>query len=324
MEQQNNLQKVNEPIFSRKKSLLTVGQYAIRQGVSAGVVQECARLGVVQVRKHKDKTFIVDLPLDTYKIIKEQDSLPSEAIDSALYTNKISELVNRIFKPDNDTKPSFAAADHKAGIEAIPQRNTQQAQNRRIEPGHNTPKNKVDISSVEQLENSPAVIPDLNLFVEESKNGLQAARFRIPPMRGITESIKSLSVWKLLSVLAVTVSVISICAYVWVSMDRKVQQQKLQQAYDSIGKLMTKYEEVRQQARLHEFDMMSWRSEADLSKKALLNSESELQNTRKSLSETKKDLQGMQQYNNEMLKKLNEQVSKIRSHISNAAEQPVQ
>ena len=78
MEQQNSLNKLNEPIFSRKKSLLTVGQYAARQGVSAGVVQECARLGVVQVRKHKNKTFIVDLPLDTYKIIKQQDSPSSE------------------------------------------------------------------------------------------------------------------------------------------------------------------------------------------------------------------------------------------------------
>jgi uncharacterized coiled-coil DUF342 family protein len=107
---------------------------------------------------------------------------------------------------------------------------------------------------------------------------------------------------------------------VWVSIDRKIQQQKLQQAYDSINKLMSKYEETRQQARLYEFDMMSWRSEAEQSKKALLSTESELQNTRKNLSETRKDLEGMQQYNNEMLKDLNEQITKIRSRIPIAGE----
>ena len=75
--------------------------------------------------------------------------------------------------------------------------------------------------------------------------------------------------------------VISICAYAWVSIDRKIQQQKLQQAYESINKLITKYEDARQQARLYEFDMMNWRSEAEQSKKALIDSEAELQNVKK-------------------------------------------
>jgi septal ring factor EnvC (AmiA/AmiB activator) len=148
----------------------------------------------------------------------------------------------------------------------------------------------------------------------------QPARFRIPLLRGLTESIKSVSVWKLASVVAAAAFVISLCAYSWVSIDRKIQKQKLQQAYESINKLVTKYEETRQQARLYEFDMMSWRSEAEQSKRALLSTESELQNARKNLSETRKDLDNMQQYNNETLKDLNEQITKIRSRIPIAGE----
>jgi hypothetical protein len=330
MEQQNSLQKLNEPIFSRKKSLLTVSQYAARQGVSTGVVQECAKLGVVQVRKHKDKTFIVDLPLDTYKIIKQQDSLSSETIDSTLCANKITELVNKIFKPEGETKVLPAetkrkedrknSRTHLAGIKPAP-----------AESSFSQPQHK-----------EPATIPDLQLFADPSlllarrpdsrretrgqakQERGQSAGFRIPFSRGLAESIKSVSVWKLVSIAAAAAFAISLCAYVWVSIDRKIQQQKLQQAYDSINKLMSKYEETRQQARLYEFDMMSWRSEAEQSKKALLSTESELQNTRKNLSETRKDLEGMQQYNNEMLKDLNEQITKIRSRIPNTGEQPAQ
>jgi len=317
MEQQNSLQKLNEPIFSRKKSLLTVSQYAARQGVSAGVVQECAKLGVVQIRKHKDKTFIVDLPLDTYKIVKQPDTLSPEAIDSTLCANKITELVSKIFKPEGEIKVLPAetkrkedrknSRTHLAGIKPAP-----------AESPFSRPQHK-----------EPATIPDLQLFADpplllaKQERG-QSVGFRIPFSRGLAESIKSVSVWKLVSVVAVTAFVISICAYVWVSIDRKIQQQKLQQAYDSINKLMTKYDETRQQARLYEFDMMSWRSEAEQSKKAMLSTESELQNTRKNLAETRKDLADIQQYNNEMLKDLNEQITKIRSRVQNAGEQPAQ
>ena len=326
MEQQNSLQKLNEPIFSRKKSLLTVSQYAARQGVSTGVVQECAKLGVVQVRKHKDKTFIVDLPLDTYKIIKQQDSLSPETIDSTLSANKITELVNRIFKADSETKVLPAETkknESRKNTRCLDLRRETQRQGKtdlaEIKPA------SAESSFSRPQHKEPDTIPDLQLFADpplllaKQERG-QPARFRIPLLRGLTESIKSVSVWKLASVVAAAAFAISLCAYAWVSIDRKIQQQKLQQAYESINKIMSKYEETRQQARLYEFDMMSWRSEAEQSKRALLSTESELQNTRKNLSETRKDLENMQQYNNETLKDLNEQITKIRSRIPIAGE----
>ncbi|MGA2916880.1 MAG: hypothetical protein ABSE89_12725 [Sedimentisphaerales bacterium] len=323
MEQQNSVDKLtsassveaSEPIFTRKKTLLTVGQYAARQGVSAGIVQECTKLGTVQVRKHKDKTFIVDLPLDTYKILKQQDS-PSETIDSTLCANKITELVNRIFKPDSD-------------IKGLP------TTNKTIEAGEDSSDTKPvssDLSaSPAQLENLQA-IPDLQLFAEKEtkvindKNNIELpdSGFRVPPMRNVTDTIRSVSIWKMSFAFAAVAFALSFIAYTTLSIERKNQQQKLQQAYDSIDKLMTKYEQTRQQARVAEFDMLTWQSEAEQAKKALLNTENELQNTRQSLFETKKDLQNTQQYNNEKLKELNEQVTKIREHIPAVAEQPAQ
>jgi hypothetical protein len=308
MEQQNSLNKLSEPIFSRKKSLLTIGQYAVRQGVSAGVVQECARLGVVQVRKHKNKTFIVDLPLDTYRITKQQDSPSSEGVNTEFCANKITELVNKIFQSDNQTQLLPAETENK--------KNSRQ----KIIETNPVP---AEPSFRQHWHKGPDTIPDLQLFAEEKNNVLRAgkeiepdiSRFRVPFLRSSIESIRAVSVWKLSFVLAASALIISICAYAWVSIDRKMQQQKLQQAYESIGKLITKYEDVRQKARLYEFDMMNWRSEAEQSKKALIDSETKLQDVKEKLYETRKDFQAMQQYNAETLKELNEQISRIRSNI---------
>lgn len=338
MEQQDSASKLKEPIFSRKKALLTVGQYAVRQGVSAGIVQECARLGIVQVRKHKNKTFIVDLPLDAYRSIKQLDSDSPEPVDSANCANKITELVNRIFQPAAPVR-QHSESDNETQLLSADSERTESKKIGGLKTVEINPAS-AEMSLPQHRHKGPAAIPDLKLFAEEENKVFKSAnrrdlakggaadrtepepgRFRIPFLRNITDSIRAVSVWKLSFVLVTAAFVISICAYARVSFDRKIQQQKLREAYESINKLMTKYEDAIQKTRLYEFDLMSWQSEAEQSKKALISSETELQNARKQLYEAEKDLQTTQQYNTEKLKELNDQISKIRSHLPNLSGQ---
>jgi hypothetical protein len=157
----------------------------------------------------------------------------------------------------------------------------------------------------------------------ENENPVPIDKFRVPVLRGMTEYIKS-SAWKLFFVLTAAAFAVSLCAYVWVNMDRKMQQEKLQQTYVSFNKLITKYEEAKNQAKLYEVDMMTWRLEAQRSKNALMNSETELQNTRKNLFEVKKELENVRRENTEALKELNDKITSIREHIPAVAEQPAQ
>lgn len=284
------------PIFTRKKSLLTPDQYAARQGVSQGIVQECTKLGVVQIRKHKDKTYIVDLPLDTYKLLKQPDS-SSEAVATSSSSNKITELVNRIFNP--------------ASI----------APDLNMEKKNLTDAKQNDLDLHKNGTIGAGAIPDLKLFGDEETKAeninirIPEIGFRVSPMRNVTDSIRTKSMWKISFVFAAFAFALSFIAYTSVSIEKKDQQQKLQQAYDSIDKLISKYEQTKQQVKTTEFDMLTWRSEAEEAKKALLNTENELQNTRKSLFESKKELQTIQETNSERLKELNEQITKIREHI---------
>lgn len=275
-------QAAKEPIFSRKKNLLSVGQYASRQGVSTGIVQEAARLGVVQVRKHKDKTFIVDLPLDTYKMIKQPDWGNSEGIDTTAGANKISELVNRIFQSDSVLEKNLKISA------AMPAKSIDTAASTAVKP-------QITV---------PAVIPDLRLFAEE-ESSVKAAighieenepvNFRMPFFRGVTDSTMAMPRWKMNTIVVAIAAAIIACAFTYTVINRNIQQQKLNLAYENIGKLMTEYENAKQKAQMFEFDIMSWRSDAERSKKALWGSENELNEVRKRLYEARKDLQSSQQ-----------------------------
>ncbi|MFA5292216.1 MAG: hypothetical protein WC496_04185 [Phycisphaerae bacterium] len=277
------------PIFSRKKSLLTVQQYATSQGVSTGVVQECAKLGVVQVRKHKDRTYIVDLPLDVYKNARQDDDHKPEPIDTAAQVQRISGLVNKIFQPQIPLLPS----------------------ERQV--------NKENIVA------KPVAIPDLNFFAQEESRAAATSRvnkvapeisqFRISTGRKFTDAVKTTSAWKIVSVAATIALVISIAAYTWSSMDRKLQQQKLNLAYANINNLLSEYESSRQKAKLYELDSMNWQSEAQRNQKAFADLQTEFQQTREKLLQTQKSLSATQQYNVETLKKLNEQIAEITTRI---------
>jgi len=59
-----------------ERALLPIDEYAVREGVSRGIVEECGKLGIVQIRKYKGKSFVVDVPLSPYRY-------PSETTEGA-------------------------------------------------------------------------------------------------------------------------------------------------------------------------------------------------------------------------------------------------
>ncbi len=331
MQQQDNISKLNEPVFSRRKSLLTVGQYAARQGVSASIVQECARLGVVQVRKHRDKTFIVDLPLDIYNIIKQQDLSDPGLMPS--FDERGEPSRDGQSPDDNDIDIDVLSCTDK--ISGLASRTFQPAETVREhdEPDNIPQLSPAESSFIQPQQEEPDTIPDLHLFAEKqdqietakNKNEFTTeSSFRISPLRSISESIRAITGRRLSLIIMVVVLAVSLLAYVRVSTDRKIQQERLRQTYESINTLSSKYEDVRQQARLYEFDMINWQAEAQRSKNALMNSETELRNVRKSLSEARRDLENMRQYNTEALKELNEKITRIRSGIPNTNTLPIE
>jgi uncharacterized membrane protein YciS (DUF1049 family) len=87
------------PILQLKRALLPIDEYAAREGISKGIVEECGRLGIVQIRKYKGKTFVVDVPFSPYGYASEIVKEPTQPISKTEQAKRISELVQRIL-PD--------------------------------------------------------------------------------------------------------------------------------------------------------------------------------------------------------------------------------
>ncbi len=79
------------PTLQLKRPLLPIDEYAAREGVSRDIVEECGKLGIVQIRKYKGKTFVVDVPLGPYSYTPETTDEPSELINETVETKETLE-----------------------------------------------------------------------------------------------------------------------------------------------------------------------------------------------------------------------------------------
>jgi uncharacterized membrane-anchored protein YhcB (DUF1043 family) len=83
------------PILQLKRPLLPIGQYAAREGVSPGILEQCGKLGIVQIRKHKGRTYVVDVPITPN--MPELVGDPAMPFDKAERARRIAELIKKTF-----------------------------------------------------------------------------------------------------------------------------------------------------------------------------------------------------------------------------------
>jgi methyl-accepting chemotaxis protein len=67
------------PRLQLERALVPIDKFAAREGVSRSAVEDWANLGLVQIRRHKGKTFVVDVPPgpygDAYRTLSDQQQL---------------------------------------------------------------------------------------------------------------------------------------------------------------------------------------------------------------------------------------------------------
>jgi len=91
------------PILQLKRPLMPIGQYAAREGVSPGILEQCGKLGIVQIRKHKGRTYVVDVPITPN--MPELVGDPAMPIDKAERARRIAELVKKAFPAEPPAAP---------------------------------------------------------------------------------------------------------------------------------------------------------------------------------------------------------------------------
>ncbi len=61
-----------------KRTLVPLDEYAARQGISSDTVEKQGQLGVIQVRKFKGQKFVVDVPLEQFAELEDEEELAIE------------------------------------------------------------------------------------------------------------------------------------------------------------------------------------------------------------------------------------------------------
>jgi outer membrane murein-binding lipoprotein Lpp len=108
-----------EQTLQLKRTLVPIDEYAEREGVSIGIVEQCARLGIIQIRKFKGETFVVDLPLNLSVYPLDANADLTQPADKSAHAQKLSELVKRITPEEFEdfpktTKPKLNSVSKKA------------------------------------------------------------------------------------------------------------------------------------------------------------------------------------------------------------------
>ncbi len=87
----------DRPSLQIKRSLLPIDEYAARQGLSVDLVEKCGDLGIVQIRKYRGKTFVVNSPVSPYPCAAETPGEPVKSKAGPAATGTASRLVKSMF-----------------------------------------------------------------------------------------------------------------------------------------------------------------------------------------------------------------------------------
>ncbi len=73
-------QKYSAGASRLNRRLIELGEYAKREGITPQDVKKCSEIGIVQLRRHKGKTFVVDMPVCSYENTDQIDTEVAELL----------------------------------------------------------------------------------------------------------------------------------------------------------------------------------------------------------------------------------------------------
>lgn len=94
------------PILHLGKKLVPIDEYSKRTGLSAGLLEQYGRIGIVQLRRFKGETFVVDVP-SRMRFSDAETKAVKELIDAhnrACQTKKLTKLVAKITSSPKEIK----------------------------------------------------------------------------------------------------------------------------------------------------------------------------------------------------------------------------
>ena len=303
----------DRPILHLKRPLLPIDEYATREGISRGIVEECGKLGIVQIRKYKGKTFVVDVPLSLYLYGTSETAVEQRhPTDRAIQDKKIDEFVQKV----------------------TPKAPILQKKNRVKNP--DTP--EITIKSPKPVDKSVETKKEMPELVHTP----QAEELSLDAF--LAAQAWSKRTWQVIALFSLTFLFAAFLINIWFYMGRKVQLAKIEKAYASVQQSLSDSAEANQRAKALQSELAESgtklgrtknelyntrvelervKTELDSSKAELKRLRSELANSRvevrtvqDELTLARGDLEAIQQRNTKAVSRLNEQIQRLSTRLT--------
>ena len=294
-----------EPILQLKRPLLPIGEYAAQKGLSRDIIEQCGKLGLVQIRKHKGKTFVVDVPVSPSLYSYDATEEPTQPTAKTPQAEKISKLVKKAIPADHVLSGS------------------QQIRPLELYKTHNEPAPAAD--EITRTESPPGLIqtPELEISettdeptetkkTSESTPITQNNRFHLGILTAQTRSERT---WRLTAVLSLILLFAVALANLWLYIDRKIQLDRLDLAHNHLAQASQHADTLQNELSSFETKFRHIQNEQDIS-------EAEIKNMRNELTQARQRFEAIQQHNSEAVSRLNEQIRKLTTQLIEPAENP--
>jgi hypothetical protein len=157
----------NEPILHLNRSLIPLEEYAAREGVSVSIIYECDRMGIVQIRKYRGRSYVVDVPLSPHMAKLETKDGFGDHDDTVPASKSLSEKIKEFSAPE-DLSVRQAELDEIARDKF--DSNTVETWN---SPAHDYSDGFLDEYILEQIESNETFKREVGLELPGSQEGLE-------------------------------------------------------------------------------------------------------------------------------------------------------
>jgi len=316
------------------RPLVPIDEYADRESVSTGLIEECGRLGVIQLRRYKGKTFVVDVPL-SYPYTSQTAAEQDQPDDKTVLLQKASELVKKHIPPEPPPKPARKTGPSKPGL-------AQQHTKRLLEVGNKPPAADEEIADIQEpsddlfdLQNTEPfeIGEDILELIDESEPAKEASQpaaishpaAAVAAVQGVNERF-----WRMAAVIFFAALLVATFTSFWFYAGRQAQIDKVEQAYKSTNNVFSAFAESSKQAKQmqNELDnargekerltsmLERSREEVDRMQDELNNSKIEVKAVRSELSDARRNLETLQRNNSEAVEQLNEEIQNLATRLA--------
>ena len=325
-------------ILQLERPLLPIDKYAAREGLTRAIVEECGRLGIVQLRKYKGKTYVVDVPLSPYHpacegapILQEIHNIATQArLTSGGQANQKSAGGGQTINKTILAPKIFGSAQT---ITPVAHKIAGQPATSNIEP----PKAETMSALAKSMFCKAFEIKKqlIGKIKHETRAGEPAVKLRLAPApaAGATSATgaeakaprltRGFDAWQVAAVSLMVCLFAAFLTGLWLYMNQRVHRSRLDQASASIQNVYDDSVRTSQQLATFQSKLVESTAELEWVKNELNNSKSatesiqaEIKSLRHEITKVRQDLEAIQQNDIAAIEQLKEQFQQLTVQLS--------